>query len=63
MFRAYNGDSDVLFDNNRDLFVVKLPSNSFLESRDLFTILEERNLKLIRLYSSENRIVIEIKFQ
>lgn len=38
----------------------KLPNGSWLEEKDLHTLLEEKGIKIIRLFSKNNNIYIDL---
>ena len=63
MWRSFNGDAEIKYDCINDLYKVKLVKESCLTERDFYTILEEKRLKLNKIYVEDERLVIEVRFK
>lgn len=61
LWRSYNGDADVEYNQVYGIFKIKLVEKSSLSLRDLYTIIESKKIKINKIYAENNSLAIEVE--
>lgn len=59
--RMYSGAADI--DISPDKFIILLQDNDYLDTKSMYTLLEEENIKILSVSANNNRIQIIGRFE